>query len=80
MNRHSRRASARRQGKSLAEMNRMAGNISAEQLAEARIAAQALRLSPEEARRALAEWAKRGGNPAKPQTFEFTTVHDPTKW
>ena len=57
MNRHQRRSRMRSLGYSWAQARALAR----QQEAEASVAAKASRLSPEQARKALAEWAARGG-------------------
>lgn len=57
MNRKNRRAAVRKNGLTW----KGARQIRRERAAEAKLAAAASKLSPEEARKALAEWAARGG-------------------
>jgi len=48
-------------GYSWARARRLAQQAKADRAAEAEVAAEASKLTPEQARRALAEWAARGG-------------------
>lgn len=62
MNRHQRRAAMRSTGHSWASARELAKRQERDAKAEKRLAAQAMKMSPEEARKALAEWAQRGGD------------------
>lgn len=80
MNRHQRRAAMKGTGHTWATARALAKRQDDDRKTEADLAARASRMSPVEARKALAEWAARGGDPATPATFEFSEVNDPTKW
>lgn len=64
MNRQQRRAAMRQTGRTWGGARELAKRMAREREMEAEVAAKASRLSPEGARRALAEWASKGGGPA----------------
>lgn len=61
MNRRQRRAAMKQTGHTWGAARALAKRKQREDEAESRLAAQASKLTPEQARQALAEWAKRGG-------------------
>ena len=61
MNRHQRRAHMRTLGHTWGSARRLSKRMDEEAAREKEIAAKASKLTPEEARKALAEWAARGG-------------------